>query len=139
MIQQTDNADTGCIRWRSLMRNKVMKVNTGQECAIGSKGRGRCLFCICCYGRYHSVFFVAGEYRYSPCRGFAALHEWMYETRYGWLIWRCVSTAYSEGGDGKSGMHRASTGIQGTFSSYGHSQCFVCSVCEYSVFAGPGR
>ncbi|STE83623.1 Uncharacterised protein [Escherichia coli] len=60
--------------------------------------------------------------------GFAALREWMYETRYGWLIWRlCVYCALGWWGVENLACTGLQTGIQGTFSSYGHSQCFVCS------------
>ena len=72
--------------------------------------------------------------------GVAALREWMYETRYGWLIWRlCVYCVLGWWGwkiwhaPGFRPEYRAPFLRMATV-----SVLFVL-LCEYSVFAGPGR
>lgn len=59
--------------------------------------------------------------------GFAALREWMYETRYGWLGWRIWHAP------GFRAEYRASFLRMATV-----SVLFIL-LCEYAIFAEPGR
>lgn len=72
--------------------------------------------------------------------GFAALREWMYETRYGWLGWRlCLYSAIGWLGwriwhaPGFRAEYRASFLRMATV-----SVLFIL-LCEYAIFAEPGR
>ena len=74
------------------MRNKVMKVNTGagMRGQLKRKGKMLILYLLLLAGiTVFSLWLANTGIRHAE--GFAALREWMYETRYGWLIWRlCI-------------------------------------------------
>ena len=89
MIQQTDNTDSRMHTAGGplMMGIKVMKNEYGSRNARPApKGRGRCLFCILLLPAGIPEPFVAANTGIRHAEGFCCPREWMYETRYGWLI-----------------------------------------------------
>lgn len=123
------------------MRNKVMKVNTGagMRGRLKRKGKMLILYLLLLAGiTVFSLWLANTGIRHAE--GFAALREWMYETRYGWLIWRlCVYCTLGWWGwkiwhaPGFRQEYRAPFLRMATV-----SVLFVL-LCEYSIFAGSGR
>lgn len=65
--------------------------------------------------------------------GFAALREWMYETRYGW-DGVCVFTVRSDGWGGGSGMRRGSGQNTGLLFCVWPQSVFCLSCCVNTPF-----